>query len=484
MIMRWVKRIAILLAVVLLTVLGVRAWQSQQGAPLGPWQTFVPTELTASQLAHASWADYLANEDAMFAEIVTKVANTLTPEQCTLANRYCPQSPMYTLNFPRDGAVRDWNRSYILEPAGPPLGAVVLLHGLTDSPYSVRHLAQMYQARGWLALAIRLPGHGTVPAGLTRVSTDQWRAATRLAVHEAARRVPNAPIDIVGYSNGGALAIDYALQTLDDRTLPRAHRIILMSPEVAITNAARFAGIAGLPAIFPAFAKAAWLDILPEYNPFKYNSFPVNAARESFAMTGIVRRALAAHAAKGSNAGLPPMLTFQSVVDATVVMPAVVTELYANLPANGSELVVFDINRNAVFGPLMRRGAVPDLGRLLPRAPRKYSYTLVTNAGATTGVVARTMAAGATVATDTPLAAVWPPEVFSLGHVAIPFPNNDGLYGLAPDMKDFYGIRLGTLAVRGERGVLVVTPDALLRISSNPFFDYMETRIAAGLLTH
>ena len=37
--------------------------------------------------------------------------------------------------------------------------------------------------------------------------------------------------------------------------------------------------------MFPAFAKAAWLDLLPEYNPFKYNSFPVNGARQSYQLT-------------------------------------------------------------------------------------------------------------------------------------------------------------------------------------------------------
>jgi hypothetical protein len=162
-------------------------------------------------------------------------------------------------------------------------------------------------------------------------------------------------------------------------------------------------------------------------------------------------------------------------------MPAVVTELYARLPANGSELVVFDINRNAIFAPLTRASAVPDLARLIPPAPRPYTYTLVTNLDATGAVVARTVAAGAKTATELPLANAWPAQVFSLGHVAIPFPDSDGLYGLTPDMADFYGIRLGTLAVRGERGVLVVTPDQLLRISSNPFFDYMETRIAADM---
>jgi hypothetical protein len=38
-------------------------------------------------------------------------------------------------------------------------------------------------------------------------------------------------------------------------------------------------------ALLPSFAKAAWLDIVPEFNPFKYNSFPVNGARQSWRVT-------------------------------------------------------------------------------------------------------------------------------------------------------------------------------------------------------
>jgi len=55
----------------------------------------------------------------------------------------------------------------VLEPDGAPRGVVVLLHGLTDSPYSQRHIARLYRDRGFVALVIRLPGHGTVPAALT-----------------------------------------------------------------------------------------------------------------------------------------------------------------------------------------------------------------------------------------------------------------------------------------------------------------------------
>jgi hypothetical protein len=66
--------------------------------------------------------------------------------------------------------------------------------------------------------------------------------------------------------------------------------------------------------------------------------------------------------------------------------------------------------------------------------------------------------------------------------VALPFPPWDALYGMAPDGKEDYGIALGTMAGRGERGALIVSLDALLRVSSNPFFDYAMERIDEGIV--
>ncbi|MGI9128061.1 MAG: hypothetical protein ACR2IG_07610, partial [Roseomonas sp.] len=59
-----------------------------------------------------------------------------------------------------------------------------------------------------------------------------------------------------------------------------------------------------------------------------------------------------------------------------------------------------------------------------------------------------------------------------------PFPVEDGLYGLAPDAHDNFGLRLGALAPRGESGVLVMSLDSLLRVTSNPFFPYLRDRVA------
>ena len=79
-------------------------------------------------------------------------------------------------------------------------GAVVLLHGLTDSPYSVRHLAENYQQHGFVAVVPRLPGHGTAPGALTDVDWEAWLAHRASAVREATRLTGTISLHLVGYS--------------------------------------------------------------------------------------------------------------------------------------------------------------------------------------------------------------------------------------------------------------------------------------------
>lgn len=471
---RWLKRILATLAIVVLSALAIRAYDAQRGAPLEPWHTYVPHELSLAELSHADWDGYLKAEQAAFEGVRTQVTQKLDAEDRVPVNRYFEGSPVHPGRF-----AQDWNRSFVMRPEGRPVGAAVFVHGLTDAPYSLRHLAGLYRDRGFVAVAIRVPGHGTVPAGLTHVQWEEWLAATRLAMREAKRQAgEGVPLHIVGYSNGGALALMYALDAVEDATLPRPDRVVLLSPMVGVTAFARFAGLAGLPAILPAFAKAAWLSVLPEFNPFKYNSFPVNAARQSHLLSSTLQQRIARLARENRLGSLAPVLTFQSVMDATVSTRAVVTALYDQLPANGSELVLFDINRNAKLSPLLSTASDTLLSRLLTPAPRRFRVSVVTNAGpAAAEVVERTTEAGATGEAVRDLGLSYPFDVYSLSHVALPFPTGDGLYGTDPDPKDDFGIRLGAIASRGERGTLIMDMDTLMRMSSNPFYPYLAGRI-------
>ena len=51
-----------------------------------------------------------------------------------------------------------------------PRGAALLIHGLTDSPYSLRRVAEILQEEGYHVVGLRLPGHGTNPGTLATVS--------------------------------------------------------------------------------------------------------------------------------------------------------------------------------------------------------------------------------------------------------------------------------------------------------------------------
>jgi len=481
----WLKRIAIgagllvaLTAFLVVAGLVFRAWDALRAPPLEAWHTYVPDEPDAEAIDALDWAGYLRVEQKLMADVRREVFRPPEDGAAAPLSRYVVGSLVDPQTFGTD-----WNRSYVMEPAGAPLGAAVFLHGLTDAPYSLRHLAAVYRDHGFVAIGIRLPGHGTVPAALTEVEWEDWMAATRLAAREAVRRAGTGkPLHIVGFSNGGALAVKYALDAIARDDLPRPERLVLLSPMVGITVFARYAGLAGLPAFFPAFARAAWLDVLPEFNPFKYNSFPVNGARQAYQVTQALQDQLNRAIADGTIAALPPIHTFQSVADFTVSTRAIVTNLYARLPANGSELTLFDLNRSIGLGPLIDRSMETIVARLLPQAPRSFRTTLVTNADPSSlDAIERSVQEGETTEVIAPIGLAFPPTAFSLSHVALPFPVTDPLYGSQPDKSESFGINLGALTPRGERGVLVVPLDALVRISSNPFYPYIERRVTEGL---
>jgi len=473
------KLVVIVITVAILTFFAVRIFDSRGMPPLEPWHKHVPVELTISEMDAGDWAAFLKAEDRIFQTMRTEVTDKLSPEAKTPSNRYYEGSPIYPAKF-----AQDWNRSYVLEPAGKPVGSVVLLHGLTDSPYSLRHIARRYAAAGFVVVAVRLPGHGTVPGGLSDVRWEDWMAATRLAVREAKRLAgQEAPLHLVGFSNGGALAVKYALDAMENPKLAAPDRLILLSPMIGITRFARLTGIAGMPAALPRFAKAAWLSIVPEFNPFKYNSFPVNGGRQSFRLTQVLQEQIAAMASKDGLKRMAPILTFQSVLDFTVSTRAVISSLYAHLPENGSELVLFDVNRSVKFGPLLRRSAEGALARTMPELPQPFGITIIGNDPAHPGeTFAHIIEAGATAPRTLALNISYPPEIFSMSHVSIPFPLDDPLYGLRPDSsQEDFGVELGTLAPRGERGALVVNMDFLSRVASNPFFPFLIERIEAGI---
>ncbi len=471
---RWAIRLAGLGALVFVTVVIARGVQARGSPDLELWHRIaLREEVTAADLGRAvSLDDFLRREQRLFEELEARVERAVPADRRTVANRYFADSRASPRRFPADG-----NRTFEFAPPSP-IGGVLLVHGLTDGPYSMRPLARTFESRGYYALGLRMPGHGTIPSGLVTADWEDWAAAVRLGVrHIRARIGSSKPLLLVGYSNGGALVVHYALAALEDDDLSRPDGLLLLSPMLGVTPFARLSWMMSLLAPVPYFEKSAWLDVLPEYNPFKYNSFPANAGKQTYELTTAVAEQFARLEPTGKLAAFPEVLAFQSLVDATVSTPAVVDGLFAHVRRPTSELVLFDINRVAGLTPFLRPSDATIVASLFTGRQRTYRVSLVTNAAPNTLVVVeKSLAAGETAITEQPTGTAWPEDIFSLSHVAIPFPPDDPLYGRESDEAAPH-IRIGRFSARGERAVLMVPMDVLMRLSYNPFFDYMERRV-------
>jgi len=160
----------------------------------------------------------------------------------------------------------------------------------------------------------------------------------------------------------------------------------------------------------------------------------------------------------------------------------VMSSLYDQLPQNGSEVVLFDLNRSVRFRTFLRVASYTALSRLLRVGPQNYRTTVIANASQDSAhTVERSVDAGEVDVRVKPLDIDYPQDIFSLSHVAIPFPITDALYGIAPNDEENFNENLGTLAPRGERGTLILTLDSMFRIASNPFFPYLLQRIDEGI---
>jgi len=443
-----------------------------EGRPdLNVWhQVDLDAEFTADGPVR-SFEDYIALEKQLFAQLDERVVTRVPDEDRDRINRYHRGS----LSDP-DRWSPNWNRTFELSTDAPRAG-VLLLHGMSDSPYSVSNIGRRLHSAGAWVIGLRLPGHGTAPSGLVRVKWEDMAAAVRLAMRHLGTKMGNRPLYLLGYSNGGTLAVHYALSGIEDSTLPEVTGIVLISPSIGVTPMAAFAKWQAKLGRLLGLKKLEWNSIFPEYDPFKYNSFAVNAGDQVHRITGAIRSKIESLGAAGKLNRFPPVLAFQSIVDATVSMPALVEGLFEKLPAGGHELVLFDIDRVSDVEHVLKKDPKPVVDAIFKDPDLSFTIGFVTNANEDSrDIVVLQKKPGGSKITRQPLDLNWPENVYSLSHVALPFPMNDPLYGTI-DSNTSSKLKLGNLALRGERGVLRIPAADMLRLRCNPFYPYVERRI-------
>jgi alpha-beta hydrolase superfamily lysophospholipase len=427
--------------------------------------------------APGTFEEYRRLEDRLFEEVRRRILDDPKVADTQVLGRYTPGSAPARLALDTR-----YNRSFEMVP-DQPRGAVLLVHGLSDAPYSMRSLAETFFAQGYYVQVLRLPGHGTVPSGLLDVTWRDWYAAVVLAAKStAAHAGEGRPFLAGGHSTGAALVTLYAVRTLDDDSLPRPERLYLVSAAIGITPFAALTNIVAGLSFVPAFEKSKWMDVRPEYDPYKYNSFPVNAANQIYSLTRELSRAMASAESRGRLEAMPRVLVFQSLVDSTVTAAEVVHGLLGRLPPRGHELVVFDVNRRDVFQGLLAPGMIEALERMRSGPALPFRLSVVTNRDETTGAIALfTREAGSRDIRSEPLSLEWPRGVFSLGHVALCFAPDDPVYGLVPGPGEGPPYPLAVVAPRGEEGALLVPLGSLARLRSNPFFEVIRAKVVDSL---
>ncbi len=419
-----------------------------------------------------TFSEYLKIEENVFDDLERNVVMQIPPEEQSPVNRYTKGSLSDPEKWPRN-----WNRTFELIP-GQSTAGILLLHGMSDSPYSLNQLGTGLYDRGAHVLGLRLPGHGTLPSGLLEITWEDMAGAVSLALDYLQNIMGDKPVYIIGYSTGGALALHYALSNLkDQRGGIQVSGIVLISPSLGVTPMASYAKWQVRLSHIPGLKKMAWNSMNPEYDPFKYGGFAVNAGDQVFRLTRKVLNQLLSAEKEGNLHLLPPVLAFQSVADATVSTPALVNDFFVYLPDKGHELVLFDINRVFHQVSLLRKDPMKSMRGVLSREDLPFVFSLITNDGKVVqDTVLKQKYPGQTILEDVPLDLSWRKGQYSLSHVSLPFSEYDPLYGPhKPHTGDL--IHLGSQSLRGERGLLQIPAYEMSRLRWNPFYSYLETRV-------
>ncbi len=431
--------------------------------------------VAADAEADFTFDDYLEQEARVFTELGKFIDGPWVEHQPGAYSRYHVDS----VCNPDTVVDRNWNRSHVLE-ANDPVGGVLLIHGLSDSPYSLRALGQRLHREGYTVVWLRVPGHGTCPGALANVSCRDWSAAVRVAMKGLQARIPDdCPMFLAGYSNGGALSVQYAILAVEDRALPQVTGIMLFSPMLGINPMAKITRLYHMVALVSRTLKAQWSNIDAEIDPFKFSSWPMNASVQAWLITQDVERQLARLEKSGRMDSFPPVIAMQSVVDSTVVVSKLITALFHRLRGNSNQLFLFDIDRVDELGNLFNKSFETKIVPELEKTDLTYQLKILRNSKSNSrGLEVGSRVGGTWKSEETDLS--WQDNIVSLSHIAVPIPPEDPIYGTR-DATVGSGLPLGTVSIRAEPSALMISGSVFVRCRHNPFYAFMEDHIIQWL---
>jgi carboxylesterase len=153
---------------------------------------------------------------------------------------------------------------------GGPTG-VLLCHGFTGSPQSLRAWADYLAAAGLTVSLPRLPGHGTTWQEMARTRWEDWFAEVDRAFDELQSR--SDEIFVMGLSMGGCLALRLA-----ELRGSAVRGLVLVNPSLTADNKVTFALAPVLKLVLPSVKGIASDIKKPGAHEVGYERTPVKAA--------------------------------------------------------------------------------------------------------------------------------------------------------------------------------------------------------------
>ena len=169
------------------------------------------------------------------------------------------------------------------EGAGSETG-VLLVHGFTGTPQSLRPWGEHLAAQGWTVLCPRLPGHGTSIKDLAATTGDDWYGEAEMALVGLAERCSS--VFVCALSMGGTVALDLAARHPD-----RVAGLVIVNGTIYSEDPrARFAPVLGK---LPFSVKGIASDIAdPDNHELGYTRVPLRAAAALLAYQSRVQQRL------------------------------------------------------------------------------------------------------------------------------------------------------------------------------------------------
>lgn len=182
-------------------------------------------------------------------------------------------------------------------------GPAVLFHGLGDSPYYMKDIAELYFRNGYDVYSTLVEGHGNTPEQLNSIHYAKWNAQAEAIISDLNARYQDQVL-VAGFSNGGLIS---TVATLNSNVKSKIKSLLLLSPAFGLKPSVQikfkiFQGFERLVQFLNVSVLNSYLEKLLTLKvrtnlcenckgPVRYNYIPLNAPAQLLKNAAVLKRA-------------------------------------------------------------------------------------------------------------------------------------------------------------------------------------------------